>query len=613
MALVPLKTLIIYSIQLATAPNKGFPFGAKSRGNVGRIEGKAEACAPHPSPGDKHRQDEGLCGSGSGASEAGTLNEIGQRPRRPWRGLRQLGFQSFHYIKGDLMPMLRALVIGVSDYSGMNQKNLPFCKNDIPAICEALISGLKVEKANITTLGEDYTVEGTEFQFALQSLISTANAEDTLIFYFSGHGGTLATGHHLLISDSLLNTKDIIGLLEKIPTKNKIIFLDCCMSGNFTINQTASFNIDETVEEFAGKGYAVLASSNAFQMSYGHPHKPISLFTSFLCEALKDVHLIKKGKKSLYDISKLLFLYLDIWNKNNPQKQQHPIFRANMGGTIFFDIQEYHPFYTAQVYEETEDYIIYAVDPIHTGSAKRYTVKVILKGPFSFDEISLITHEIVNKVKKLDVYKSEISQRHWRGADVSHVFCYYGRDETDLVNNNYLCHTTWVDDNQDKEWWYRLDKNSSVINNIHFNFHSYYENLKIFTEKNIGDKDSLMEKTKSMISNLITLAEKVIGLYNEFLNGTKTEEELVDDIELLIPAIDKYYFAETELPISPIELKDWSQCCSNLAATIHDFTLFYNKKYLSGRDYKNRIACMNITINRYYEDLEALKRTNVRI
>lgn len=509
--------------------------------------------------------------------------------------------------------MLRALVIGVSNYSGMNQENLPFCKNDITAVCDALINGLKVEKANITTLGEDDTVKGADFQIALQSLISTANAEDTLIFYFSGHGGTLATGHHLLFSDSLLNTEDIIGLLEKIPTKNKIIFLDCCMSGNFTIDKTASFNINETVEEFAGKGYAVLASSNALQVSYGHPDKPISLFTSFLCEVLKDVHLIKKGKKSLYDISKLLFLYLDIWNKNNPQKQQHPIFRANMGGTIFFDIQEYHPFYTAQVYEETEDYIIYAVDPIHTGSTKRYTVKVILKSPFSFEEISLITYEIVNKVKKVDVYQNEISQRHWRGADANHVFCYYGRDETDIVNSNYLCHTTWVDDNQDKKWWYRVDKNSSIINNIHFNFYSYYENLRIFTEKNTGDKDSLMEKTKSIISNLIMLAEKVIGLYNEFLNGTKTEEELVDDIELLIPAIDKYYFAETELPISPIELKAWSQCCSNLAGTIHDFTLFYNKKYLAGRDCKNRIACMNMTINRYYEDLEALKRTNVRI
>jgi len=37
---------------------------------VGNIEGKAEACSPHPFTGCKHRQEEGLCGFGSGASVA---------------------------------------------------------------------------------------------------------------------------------------------------------------------------------------------------------------------------------------------------------------------------------------------------------------------------------------------------------------------------------------------------------------------------------------------------------------------------------------------------------------------------------------------------------------
>jgi hypothetical protein len=509
--------------------------------------------------------------------------------------------------------MLRALVIGVSDYTAMNEHNLPFCKNDIYAVCDALVYGLKVERTNITICGECETVKEVDFIAALNNLISNTATEDTLIFYFSGHGGTLPDGHHLLLSDCFISTKDIIDFLESITAKNKIIFLDCCMSGNFMINQTASFNINDTVEEFAGKGYAVLASSNATQVSYGHPDKPISLFTSFLCEALKDVLLIKKGKKSLYDISKLLFLYLDIWNKKNPHKQQNPIFRANMGGTIFFEIQEYQPFHTTKIYEETDDYIIYSVEPLHTGSAKRYAVKVILKSPFLFEDISIITHEIINKVKNIDVYKNEISQRHWQGANANLVFCYYGRDESDIANSNYLCNTTWVDENQDKKWWYRLDKNSAIINNIHFNFHSYYENLKIFTEQNIGDKNVLVEETKVIISHLITLAEKIIGLYNEFLNGTKSEEELVDDIDIVIPSIEKYYFAEADLAIPPIELKIWSQCCSNLSGTIHDLTLFYNKKYLSIRTFQNRIECMNMTINRYYEDLEVLKNTKVEI
>ncbi len=509
--------------------------------------------------------------------------------------------------------MLRSLVIGVSDYTEIKEHDLLFCKNDISAVCDALISGLKVEKNNIYTCGTSGMVNRLDLIVGLRKLISVASPEDTLIFYFSGHGGTLQTGHHIVLSDCYVSTKEVIEILEDVPAKNKIIILDCCMSGNFNINRTPTFSINETVEEFAGRGYAVLASSSLAQVSYGHPDKAISLFTSFLCEALSDIHIIKKGKKSLYDISKLLFLYLDIWNKKNPQKQQNPIFRANMGGTVFFEIDEYHPFYTAKIYEETEEYIIYAVEPLHTGLAKRYAVKVILKSPFSFEDISVINHEIIRKVKKVDIYQNEISQRHWLGKEANLIFCYYGRDESDILNSNYLCHTTWVDENQDKEWWYRLDKNSSIIGGIHFNFHSYYEHLKIFTDLHTVERDILIEKTRIIISNLITLAEKVIGLYNELINGTKSEERMICDMEPIIPLIEKYYFEETDLAIPPIEVKNWSQCCSNLAGTIHDFTLFYNKKYLSSRSPKNRIECMNMTIKRYYEDLETLKAAELKI
>lgn len=48
-------------------------------------------------------------------------------------------------------------------------------------------------------------------------------------------------------------------------------------------------------------------------------------------------------------------------------------------------------------------------------------------------------------------------------------------------------------------------------------------------------------------------------------------------------------------------------------ATIHDFTLFYNKRYIEGRTYENRIACKNMTINKYYSDLEILKKEECKL
>lgn len=78
--------------------------------------------------------------------------------------------------------------------------------------------------------------------------------------------------------------------------------MDCCFSGNFNVNGTSNINIHETVEEFNGKEYAAFSSSNSAQKSFGHPEKPISLFTNFLCNALQEKFIIKKGLVSLYDI-----------------------------------------------------------------------------------------------------------------------------------------------------------------------------------------------------------------------------------------------------------------------------------------------------------------------
>ena len=79
------------------------------------------------------------------------------------------------------------------------------------------------------------------------------------------------------------------------------------------------------------------------------------------------------------------------------------------------------------------------------------------------------------------------------------------------------------------------------------------------------------------MSQLITLAEKAIALYNELKNDSITEMEMFERMDILIPEIEKAYYEETQLGIAP-ELHDWQQRCSALAGTIHDFTLFYNKK-----------------------------------
>jgi hypothetical protein len=500
---------------------------------------------------------------------------------------------------------IKALVVGVSNYYIPGANDLPFCMNDLSAMERALKNGLKVEEKDIITCGSSGDVKIDDFVNALSQMTLLSNENDIVIFYFSGHGATICNQHNLIFSDGMISTQDLINYCEKIPSRSKIIFLDCCYSGNYSVSGATKFNIDKSVEEFQGKGYAVFSSSNSNQVSYGHPDKPISVFTSFLCDALLDKYLIKQGKITLYDIQKLVSLYLEIWNKKNPNKQQHPIFRASMGGTIFFEVQEYKPYFKSKTYAEYDKYIIYNVEPSHTGSAKRYSVKVILKEPLSLDEIGEVSIEIKEKVRTVEVYNNEISQKKWTGKLANIVWIYFGRDESDMKSSNFICHTTWIDDNQDKNWWYRVDnKDTFILNEVHFNIHSYYEHLKMFINKNRGNKDEVIYKTKDLLAYMLTLSEEVIFHYNEYKNEIFTEVEFVEKIENLILEIDKYFLMSTEMEIAPDEIHEWYKACKELFGTIHDFTLFYNKKYMTQRTIENRKACMEMTVKRYYSDLD---------
>ncbi len=511
------------------------------------------------------------------------------------------------------MAKTRVLVIGVSTYFLAGATNLPFCKNDILLMKDAFIQGLRIAPEDIIVCGLTDTVEITEFRGVLQYFASIAQEDDTLLFYFSGHGTTTVDGHFLVLSDCLISTQDIISYLDKISAKSKVIFLDCCNAGNFNVNGSAVFDLDATADFFAGKGYAVFASCSANQVSYSHPNKPVSLFTSFLYSALTSKFTIREGKKSLYDIHKLLFLLIETWNKNNPSCTQNPVYRANIGGTIFFTVQDYTPYVSERFFCEKENYIIYAVEPMHSRIAKRYCVKVILKTPMSLPEISLVNQEIVELVRNLNIFSNAMEEKKWKHQPANLIFCYYGLDDTDIIGGNYICHTTWADDTQDKSWWYRTKKNCEIINGIHFNIHSYYQLLKTFTEEHTGSKEELIANTKSIISQMVTLAEQVISRYNELLNGTKNEHEFIRDMASISPKINRLYFEESNLDIPPKDLTEWCGLCSNLCASIHDLTLFYEKQYYLDRTPENRRACMDISIKRYYTCLEELKHIDTTI
>ena len=500
------------------------------------------------------------------------------------------------------MGKTKVLLVGVCEYLKNNYPSLPMCKNDLFAMRNALVQGLNVNPNNIHLCGKTGIVTKKEFNMSISTIIKSISENDTFIFYFTGHGGK----NCLALSDGFIELQDLLDTIEQIQTKNKVAIIDSCHSGGFSLENIPAIDIDETVEHFAGRGFAVMASCGAEQCSGFNEDKEISEFTSFVCDALTSRFLIRKGKKSLETINEAVFHFAEISNKNKKRIFQQPIFRSSIGGTIFFDVEEYNPYKIAKIYEETDNYIIYNVEPVHHARAKRLAVKVILRFQSSREQIAKIATEIKNKVLYYEVHQNEIAESHHKGRAANIVWCYFGYDEDDMVDGNFICHTTWVDDSQNKEQWYNMSKNVVIVKGVHITVNGSYELLKNIKDKTL-DKNELIQTTKEYTSNIISAAEKYIKIFREYLNHTITEEELIDSVAPLNIEISKWYFKQNNLPIPPKELHDWAHIHTKIFCTIHDFSLFYDKKNLKTWKSENRKWLLQNAIKRYEMELEELK------
>jgi hypothetical protein len=499
------------------------------------------------------------------------------------------------------MGEIKALLVGVCEYPALGCAPLPLCKNDLYALRNALINGINVNPKNILLCGETGKVTSEELICSAKTILLNVTSEDTFIFYFSGHGGKDC----LVLSDNLIGLQDFIDTLEKVKAKNKIIILDCCHSGGFSINGIPQIDITDTVESFAGHGYAVLASCGAEQLSGFNIDRKISLYTSFLCDALTSRYLIRKGKKSLEIINESIFHYSNIWNKKNSSNMQQPIFRSNIGGTIFFEVEEYTPYKTNEIYEETDNYIIYKVEPLHNGLAKRLVVKVILRFQSTLEQIADISMEIKGKALYYEVYNNDISEVRHRNKAANMIFCHFGYDEDDMINGNFYCRTTWVDDLQDKSRWYRTSKNTTLINGVHIEVNASYEMIKSLKD-DIISKDELIALTRKYTSKMISIAEQYIKLFREYLNNTITEEQLINATTSYNNQIIVLFLKQSDLPIPPNDLHTWANVHTKISSTIHDFSLYYNKNNLATWSTENRKWLMSDAIKRYEEELEEL-------
>lgn len=501
---------------------------------------------------------------------------------------------------------LYALLIGVGDYTKMNNENLPTYKMDLALLGTALSFKLNLASENMRLmLGDDNNgfVSTSDLARAIAGFKKLLGKEDTFIFYFSGHGSEKS----LVFSDGLVELQSLIDFVEKLPAKNKIVILDCCYSGDFITAGAREMQFEESIADFTGHGIAIMASSAANELSRLGSDGKGSVYTGLLSASIITNKNVHKGLLSLTDINDEVQKMMIGWNKKNPDKVQHPIFRSSMGGTIYFPVEEYHPYKQRQFFKETKSYTIVSVKPLSSGKYKRLCAFVVPKTDAGIKEMAKITKEVAKMIKYKRIYSSKAGEKRFGWSPARVVWCYFGKDETDIINHNHFAYTIWAADNEMRKMYFGERSNSQVYEGIYIWENSSYEMIKRIQKPTVT-RDEFIEMNKKLLVSIVSLAEKFIVDMQEVANQIISIEEMQSKYRNWIREARIQYLKLTDLDVAPTDLHDWSAEIEHLAGKILDISLLLENEKENGVIGERELWLINYAIGCYNESLEKLKK-----
>lgn len=532
-----------------------------------------------------------------------------------------------------------ALLVSVGNYQKQNLVDLVTWKSDLDLIQRGLTQGLKLKEENLRVLGSEGCVSVRELALAIQNFAKMLKKEDTFFFYFSGHG----RNGELTFSDMGLALPSILAFIGELPCKNKIVILDCCYSGDFQTEGTRGMSLEDSAESFAGHGMAILASSSANEVSRLDESGQYSLYTGIVNMAMLSRRNVRQGRISLHAIQQNIQELMEIWNNHYPEHRQQPIFRSNIGGTIYFEVEPWQPQKPQEIngiHRETESYTICSTKPLDTAKLKRLSVFVIAKrtSDGSSDsqdlkdssKISQLTKRIVEEICGTGHYDA--------------IWCYFGYDESDMIHHLYCAHSVWARNDELRQIYFRASKDSFVQDGICVVENTSYRMLRRMREENqagsaqsaerdsehsgnLGEKapgklsganlseEEYVLETKKILVEVVSLAEKFLVSFQEVANHTISAEEVKVHYQEWSRRVKTLYLRLSDGAIPPDHLYAWTEQVVDVAGCVTDLAILLeeqNRSNQNGFDERGSWL-MNHAVKQYYEGLEELKEVEKKL
>lgn len=240
-----------------------------------------------------------------------------------------------------------ALVIGIDKYEDSSISQLKFASADAKLIQATLTDpksgGFPPNSVvlMIDTSPASQKPTRANVMARLRSLTEVPAADDTVVFYFSGHGVEEGGKTFLLpmdaradaASDTGIDAARVRELIQNCKAKKKVLVFDSCHSGSGKGSEQMSAAMAGTLLS-AAEGIVTFASCDVNQRSYEWDEKGHGVFTYFFAEGLKGAaDRDADGVVTADELKRYVDQTVREWSVQNG-KLQVPRVVANVAGDI---------------------------------------------------------------------------------------------------------------------------------------------------------------------------------------------------------------------------------------------------------------------------------------
>jgi hypothetical protein len=248
----------------------------------------------------------------------------------------------------------RAVVVGVSQYPDGGWSDLRYPGSDASRLARVLVERCDFRPEDVVlfcdspgggALTKPRAPSFSDIMSAIQTMSDSAEAGDTLLFFFAGHGNEMSTEHYLLtndtrqnvIRDTSLSVPRIQQMLDASKARCTVRLFDACR--NPTPGERGAQAVRAMTKSFqsallsVATGSIALSACSSGEFAYEHPDLGHGIFSFYLCQGLDGLAADQGGEVTFEG----LVSYIKTSVANECKKrgfQQTPQFAGHLAGSL---------------------------------------------------------------------------------------------------------------------------------------------------------------------------------------------------------------------------------------------------------------------------------------